>query len=85
MNKVEKYLSLQNKVTAELVLHNEKEYSAICEARKRIKEEMTIEELESLEKYVTKREFYMGIKPYIEKKKAQQSENPLYEGKGEEE
>ena len=51
----------------------------------KLREEMTIEELESLKSYLPRKQFNMEIWHWIEKKKAQQPENPLYEGKGEEE
>jgi hypothetical protein len=46
------------------------EENRLCKEVKRLKSEMTLEELESLKGKIDRREFLYDIKPLIEKKRA---------------
>jgi hypothetical protein len=67
-DRAKKYLEIGKQFTFVLVRNHKDEYNRLSTERQQLKQQMTVEELESLKGLVSKREFYDGIVPLIEAK-----------------
>jgi hypothetical protein len=70
--RVKKYIEIGKQFTFDFVENNENEYNKLSAERQQLKQQMTIDELKSLEGHISAREFHMGIVPLINQKKAEQ-------------
>lgn len=66
--KVKRYIEIGELFTFDFVRNHKVEYEKLCEESKELKQQMTIEELESLKGLIPAREYCLGIMPFIRAK-----------------
>ena len=68
-DRMKKYLVIQKKAGIAFFEENDTEYEQLSDECIKLRNEMSLEEVENMKAHVTAREFYYSFKPLIEVKK----------------